>query len=260
MDIGLVKCQFFLLGIILYFLSVNFNKFVNYEQCALNLVLKHSGVLLTYIVSLLYMSSAYKIGMYYRETERLNYSFFKSGTSSLNYDENIDSKGSLMKSSEKRSNPSMNNLGNVNTFLKKSNPSIKSDENREKEKFNKNLVYIHSLHVELTAIYIFAIIALIILSFFSYEKNKEYIHEYDGKWRYKCPLEKYDMVASVVEFMSLIYLIVLVIKVWNYTYIFKCIKYIGYSAILWISIGPLVNVIFQIIYYIKLFEYLYIFK
>jgi len=251
MDTGHIKCQFFLLGLMLYFLSINFNKFLNYKHCALNFILRHSGVLLTYIVSLLYVTSGFKIGMYFREIERLNYSFFKSGTSSLNYEENIsDSKGSLMKTSstEKGSTPT---LDNKIPHLKKSTPSVKSDENREKEKFNKNLNYVHSLYVELTALYIFVIISLIVISIFYYDKNKEYIHEYDGKWRYKCPLEKFDMIACIIEFMSLIYMIVLVIKVWNYTYIFKCIKYISYSAILWLSIGPLVNVISYVAFYTK---------
>jgi len=88
------------------------------------------------------------------------------------------------------------------------------------------------------------------LSIFSYKNNKEYIHEYNGKWRYQCPLENYDMVADLIEFILLLYLMLLVVKIWNYTYIFKCTRFIGYFTILWVSIGPLIN----ILSYISIFK------
>jgi len=266
-DTGYYKCQLLLFSLLLYFISINFDKFLNYGNCALNIILKHSGVLLTYVISLLYVSSGFKIGMNYKETERLNLPIFQSDSNNNikndegSFDQNKPSKScntEILLNLEKELNKmdikynkssNSNNGSRHNNCIKQSNLSINSsyDEKKEKTKLDKSLSYIHSLYIELTFFYIFIVFFLIILSIFSFEKNKEYIHEYNGKWRYQCPLEKYDMVANLIEFILLLYLMLLVIKIWNYTYIFKCTKFIGYFTIFWISIGPLINVIYQFI-------------
>jgi len=228
---GYIKCQLILLGLLLFFISTIFNKFLDYWNCALYFILRHSGILLAYVISLLYISSGYKIGMDYRQMGKLNYSFFKSGNSTINFEDNTKK--------------DINNKLNKNSPIKQSNSSINSNstESKEKDKFYKNLLNLNSLYIELTFLYIFLVVALIILSIFLVDNNT-YIHEYSGKWRYQCPLEKFDMIANMTEFVAILYMIFLVIKIWNFTFIFKCVKYIGYSTIIWLSIGPLVNVIY----------------
>jgi len=240
---GYIKCQLILLGLLLFFISTIFNKFLDYWNCALYFILKHSGILLIYVISLLYISSGHKIGMDYRQMEKLNYSFFKSGNSTLNFEENTNVSNSASLS-KKKDIYNSNNKKN-SSLIKKSNSSINSDstESKEKDKFNKNLLYLNSLYIELTFLYIFVVVALITLSIFLVDNNT-YIHEYSGKWRYQCPLEKYDMIANFTEFIAILYMVLLVIKIWNFTYVFKCVKYIGYSTIIWLSIGPLANVIY----------------
>jgi len=271
-DTGYYKCQLFLFSLLLYFISLNFDKFSNYGNCALNFVLRHSGILLTYVISLIYVSSGFKIGMNYKKTERLNLPIFKYDSNNnikiyegsndqikpsvtcnrealLNIERELNKMDNVFNNSSNSNNGSKNNS---NSYLKQSNTSINSsyDEKKEKNILNKSLAYIQSLIIELTFFYILTVIFLIMLSIFSYKNNKEYIHEYNGKWRYQCPLENYDMVADLIEFILLLYLMLLVVKIWNYTYIFKCTRFIGYFTILWVSIGPLIN----ILSYISIFK------
>jgi len=263
-DTGHIKSQLLLFGLLLYFISLNFNKFLNYGNCALHFILRHSGILLIYAISLIYIASGFKIGMNYKEMERLNLPEFKNGNNNEKFDENNnDSKTTsltLTKEIILNIEKELNNLEIYNNsnqgnrkssyYLKKSNLSVnsKNDESSEKVKLNKCVAYIHSLYIELTFIYISVVNLLIILSLFSLRKKKEYIHEYNGKWRYLCPLENYDMIANLIEFLLIFYLMLLILKIWNYTYIFKCIKYIGNFTILWVTLGPLINVNRLIIY------------
>jgi len=246
-DTGGIKCQLFLFGELLYFLSLNFNRFLNYNNCALNFFLKHSGILLFYIISLLYVSSGLYFGLDFKKLERLNLAMFQSKTKSF---VSTTSSKEILVNIEKE----LNNLGNLNNEIDSSNSNLKSsstfDENEEKIKLNKSLAFVHSFYIELSFVYIFSVIIISIIAFFSSiheEMNRTFITEYNGKWRYLCPLEQYDLLIDIIELLMVFCMIIVVLKIWNYTYIFKCIKYMRYSAIVWITLGPLANVINQYI-------------
>ncbi|OUM65972.1 hypothetical protein PIROE2DRAFT_6962 [Piromyces sp. E2] len=66
-------------------------------------------------------------------------------------------------------------------------------------------------------------------------KNSSEMQQYDGKWRYKSPLDSLNMVIYFSQSALIIYLIVKVMNIWNLIYIFTCLKYIGCASLIWIS-------------------------
>jgi len=127
----------------------------------------------------------------------------------------------------------------------------KNDELIEIKALNKNILYVHELHVKMLFIYIiFTIIFSVIILYKSKQEDK-YFQEYSYKWVYQCPLIPFDILLNLIEIILLLYLIILVLKIWNYVFVFKCTKYITYSSVVWITLGPFLNVIFffQIKYY-----------
>ena len=120
-------------------------------------------------------------------------------------------------------------------------------------KLNKSINYIHSICEEFAGIYIAMFFIFTILLIYYGKKETEYGQQYDGKWRYKSPLDSINIVVNLLQFILIIYLIFKVIKVWNLIYIFSYLKSICYSSIIWITTGPIVNVYKNITY-----SYIYI--
>eukprot|EP00833_Pecoramyces_ruminatium_P018420 jgi/Orpsp1_1/1192452/evm.model.d7180000093395.1 len=141
-------------------------------------------------------------------------------------------------------NSSKNNVSKTNSIYSKLIlfNDIKDDESKDTSGLNKCIEIIYSLNIEFSVICIISIIIYImVVIFLKYSKKDNLIQEYDGRWRYQCPLEHADLVANLIELLLLLFLIIKVIKIWVYIFVFKCVKYIGYSSIIWISIGPLAN-------------------
>eukprot|EP00833_Pecoramyces_ruminatium_P016426 jgi/Orpsp1_1/1190458/evm.model.d7180000079107.1 len=206
-DPGYIKCMFILIGLFLVFISFNFNRFKDYRNCSLEFVFKHCGVMLIYEIYSLFIMSSSRLGIDFDEINRLTLSIFQSTTNNLrenNEDENKE-----------------------NILLKK--------------KINNGILYIHTLYVEFTCLYI-GICIIFLVTVIIYSKSEtDYTQEFDGKWRYKCSLSEFDLVMNLIEFLIFLYLLSSSIKIWNYNYIFKCIKYIGFSIPIGITFGPLMN-------------------
>ncbi|OUM60768.1 hypothetical protein PIROE2DRAFT_13406 [Piromyces sp. E2] len=172
----------------------------------------------------------------------------KNSISSLDF--NKDIRGSLpkMPSTFKSSTSiaSSNHSKNAELKLALLNQldSEKKDDKDKTELFdlNKIIVYIHSFLVEVICIYVIILIILVSVTVGYHFKEGKTIQEEDKKWRYDCPLIKFDLILNLIEFFLLIYLNIGVIKVWNFIFVFRCVKYIRYSTIVWITIGPLANV------------------
>jgi len=109
-------------------------------------------------------------------------------------------------------------------------------------KLNKSINYIHSICEEFAGIYIAMFFIFTILIIYYGKKETKYGQQFDGKWRYESPLDTMNLVVNLLQFILITYLIVKVMKVWNLIYIFSCLKYIGYSTIIWITMGPIINV------------------
>jgi len=109
--------------------------------------------------------------------------------------------------------------------------------------FNKKIMNIYSLNVEcfLSFIVTFIIIIITLIVNKDFDK-KNYIQDYNKKWVYECPLNKTNFIFNSMEFLMVIVFLIKVKKLWNYVFIFKSLKFIGYSSILLITLGPFINV------------------
>jgi len=289
-DTGYFKCELLLLGMILCFLSINFNCFSSYLSCSMNFYLKHGGILIIYSILLVYIYTGYRLGMDFKEINTLNLDIFKTNSLETKDEQNLEIikkqrmtqiKKTIMINIEQELMSmdnynaldllnSQNNLMNfekeLNYWCNKANNNFNNnsddgedDKNKKRssndnksfsnddiqqvfKKLNKSISYVHSLYLEIIILYFICCITILLLIIFNSLKEKEYIQEYNGKWKYQCPLIHYDIIADLTESLLMLYIIILATSIWNYTFIFKCIKYIGYSSITWFTLGPLVNV------------------
>ncbi|ORX40393.1 hypothetical protein BCR36DRAFT_364685 [Piromyces finnis] len=259
-DTGYIKLQMVLFGLLLFYISCNFNVFHSFFSCSLNILLRHCGVLLIYILSLIYTLTGCELGVRKGELQLyLNVkSYERHNNIELFYEQNpiastiLNEKMLLNIENELNQiqNKNQENKSSIHQFPKKkynlSKYSLfkkKTEDNNDIKSLNKLVSNIHSLFTELIILY--TLFLLVIAGSIIYYKTKDdiYVQEYDGKWIYKCPLQELNFIFNCSEFIIIIYLTAKVTKVWNYVYIFKCLKNILYISIIWLSFGPLINII-----------------
>jgi len=222
---------------------------------------KHCGIFLIYIIILIYILTGCELGIDNDEMDKIkiikNCEVTESEGTLNDLKRNGDNNNKqltttlnidLLKKIEKQLN-SENKINDSSSILKNS-----SMNKTDILKLNKSINYIHSICEEFAGVYIIMFCIFTTLIIYYGKKKTDYIQQYDGKWRYKSPLNSINVVVNLLQFILIIYLIVKVIKVWNFIYIFSSLKYIGYSSIIWITTGPLVNVYDIIIYYLIYFK------
>jgi len=270
-DTGIVKTGLALLGLLLIFISHQFNVFKDYTNCGLNIIFKHCGAFLVFVIFLIYINMAFEIGLVYEDLNTgISTSIFATSTcneeenreiksedsdskkgSICNFEINKEFKRSLSSINSRNSSTSIASSGSKNAEIKLSmlnanrDDTTKNDDRTELLDLNKIIAYIHSFILEFIMVYlVFVVVYLSVVVAYSFKK-KESIQENNGKWRYDCPLIKMDLISNLIEFFLLIYLTVRTIRIWNFIFVFKCVKFIGYSVIVWITTGPLLNVIIK---------------
>ncbi|ORX53798.1 hypothetical protein BCR36DRAFT_253704, partial [Piromyces finnis] len=147
-------------------------------------------------------------------------------------------------------NPNQNDdqRDNMDSFI---NKNIIGEKIQLKNVINiiiKNIRNTHSTllnHIILFPMFIILTIYIIISKFIYYEKtySLNIVQNESGEWYYKCTLETMDFIYNIFEMM---YIIFIIIKGKNIIYnncIFRCIKNIMHSMIIWIVFGPLINII-----------------
>jgi len=219
---GFYKCELALLGIMFFFISFYFNPYENYTYCALKFFTKHNGILLTYAIFIIYISSGYRLGIKNDILRSVDISLFlkEKTVEELNLSE---SKQNIYQPQEQ-------------SF-------------QIRRRLNKNILFVHSIVIEIIFIYFIIIISFLIGIFIFSKKETDDIQDSDGHWRYNCPLVSFDLIMNLIEFILISYLILLFLKQHNHTLTFKCVKYIGYSAFVWITVGPVANLISYISIY-----------
>lgn len=257
-DTGYIKCELILIGGMLYFSSIIFNIFTDYFSCASNIFLKHNGISIIITIFFLYIFTGYELGMSYEKVNNLNINLFLMNLNSNsldNFDFNNNNKYSNTNTNiniEKELN-AINSIYNIKDTHKSSkynsNENINNNKNEQNimKIINKKIYYIHSVHVEAIILHFF-ILSFLIFGIFYYNKynNDNDIQERNKKWRYQCPLIKFDLLMNIIELIIINFMLFIIIKIWNYTYIFKYIKYIGFSLFIWVITGPLSDVIYNI--------------
>ncbi|ORX79566.1 hypothetical protein BCR32DRAFT_269397 [Anaeromyces robustus] len=289
-DTGFIKCELILLGLILFFLSINFDIFTNYKNCASYFFLYHSGTLLIYIIFLTYVSTGYELGINYKEFEITNilqnkkaikrisrFILNKKEEETINDSaETLDEKLIINIEKELNKIESFYNNNRNSQYYYGTSKNYKEDEEIDNYKYyslisspvktdcssktcllnkmdskkddilrlNKSIKKIHSLFMEITVMYIIVLIFIVfVIIYNSFNENKEIQQNFDGKWRYNCPLDRFNIIMDLIEFFALINLLCKVLKIWNFSYVFKCVKYIGFASMIWFTNGPLVYLI-----------------
>lgn len=256
-DTGYIKSIILLIGFLLYFIGLNFNWFSSYGQSALKLLFNHCGIFLIYMILINYVLTGCELGIENNDIDKLHL-IRKCEVTVIN-DSNIRQNQNETKSNNvnmKRATVSLDvnllmkiekQLNNGNDILTSNSKSSLLNNNNSMNKtdirkLNKNISYVHSLNTELIVIYLFLFFMLTILIIYHGTETSELTQQLNGKWRYKSTLDTTNKIAYFIQFALIIYLVVKVIKVWNFLYIFTFLKYIGYASIIWVSTGPLINV------------------
>ncbi|OUM59806.1 hypothetical protein PIROE2DRAFT_14574 [Piromyces sp. E2] len=74
-------------------------------------------------------------------------------------------------------------------------------------------------------------------------KNLNIVQSKNGEWMYKCNSTNIEILYSFLEFFILLIILKNGITILKYECVFKCTKYITYSSIIGIALGPLINII-----------------
>ena len=154
----------------------------------------------------------------------------------------------------KSSNNELNN--NVSILNSKPVKSNNESSSLDEMKKNENMLTILNILKKIRSLYIEGIVmlmifficnTLIIIAYPKSDNEDEYIKKDDeGKWSYRCPIEKYNLYINFIEIFLLIILSKYSFNLWSLTGIFKNTFYMSYSVILWIAFGPFIHVIYII--------------
>jgi len=273
-DTGFVKSQLLYIGLILFFSSLNFSYFTDYNDCAIKFLIKHSGVLLIIIVFSIFIANGSELGLSYGELEyldslkcsrplnsygQLNNCTLKDSDLSVNVDKslinNIEKELNKYRNKEKSSIPDVSKKRTSNIFFYNKG----SSDNLDMKKVNQSIFIMHSFSLEVFVSYIIVFILLIVIIIYNKNNNNinnstinnddndnkfkdNDVQDSEGKWRYECPLNRMNLIFNMMDFVFIIFLLAKAINIWNYTYVFKCLKSMGYAIIIWITIGPIINV------------------
>jgi len=263
-DTGYIKCELVLFGLLLFFISLIFNNFNNYETCVIKYFTKHCGILLIYNMFFIYISTGCQLGLNYKDIEYKEILPFNN----LLINSKESDKETTMKETKSFNEKmllevekGLNNFENVNSGynLKKVNSKmsiIKANINMDDKCScninlngrNKQVEYIHIINTELVILYIIFLIIFISITISYKSKSNILYQEFDGKWRYQCPFDYVDSILNLIELIMLFYLFFKAIRVWNYCFVFKCLRFIGCANGIWIVMGPFINVLYFFFY------------
>lgn len=241
-------------------------------------IFKHSGIILIYIVFSFFITIGYELGINYKQIKENNQNSFEYTDKSDATSTMSNTKFDIIRSNKCNSyiitleeNIIIDIKKKLNLFIKtykndknsfeieyeNINSIINNNYNKMSTSFlqhsnfysddidfiNKKIKTIYNYYVKYFFIYIIFMIILILVSLIYIKQKKDDVQEYNGKWRYTCSLTKMNLVMNSLEFFLLLYLLLKSLRMWNYIFIFKFYKNIGYSLFIWITLGPLINVI-----------------
>ncbi|OUM67073.1 hypothetical protein PIROE2DRAFT_5561 [Piromyces sp. E2] len=121
-------------------INLAFNSYINYSNCVIHFIMKHCGILLIYIMFLIYTSSGLRLGMDYKKLGRLNLNAFQNDkvlTINNKHEETTFSETLLKKIEEELNNVEKSSISEPSN-IKKYNS--KSSINKQKEDDQKNIL------------------------------------------------------------------------------------------------------------------------
>jgi len=183
------------------------------------------------------------------------YSGKKLGISVANNNNGSKNHISIWKSSDSKMNNDVEIINSKSVYAKSVNSNNESSSVDEMKK-NENMLTILNILKKIRSLYIEGMVmlmifficnTLIIIAYPKSDNEDEYIKKDDeGKWSYRCPIEKYNLYINFIEIFLLIILSKYSFNLWSLTGIFKNTFYMSYSVILWIAFGPFIHVIYII--------------
>ncbi|OUM66752.1 hypothetical protein PIROE2DRAFT_5964 [Piromyces sp. E2] len=236
-DPGLMKCELALLGLLFYFISNAFNIFSNYSNCFLNVFFKHTGILLLYSIFLCFIGTGCELGLNINAIQSSyipqisGYAFQDSRGTELTHKtglilENENGDNYLNEKSSKNEFGINNSTFSKSAMSKNSMYDNKEDNKTYLKKISKSIINVHSLITEIAIVYSLVVISLIMLIIFFGIKKPKKKTELDDEL-IEIENDRYEQEIKLI---------------WNYSYVFKCTKYISYCTLIWIAIGPLFNI------------------
>jgi len=236
-DMGLMNHMFLILGLLLYFISTFFISSTNWTESWLNLLYRHSGIFLIYLVFNNFINSADEFGIESKDMEieksikSNSYSYFLTNSSvSRDLDSNIDTIDKIK--------------GFKNSIFSKKlqEYSVFKSEIRAK-KIYLNIRKNYSRYL-MSFIYfpLFVIFLLIFIFIIVKKEDGKEIQSDNKKWQYKSPLETIDIILNILEIFIFSIIFVKSKMIINYECIFCFVKLINLSTIIIITLGPVINV------------------
>ncbi|ORX54261.1 hypothetical protein BCR36DRAFT_410804 [Piromyces finnis] len=244
---GYLKIVLLSTGLIIYLLSFLFSTYTELYECILNFILKHIGVSLIVLISYIYITQSYILGI---KVVRKNnkYNNFITSNPLLNFEKEFNKKqNGISKSNEnlnKNKNSDKASTINTNSEVKFSkNFSLLGSDNVNTVIFVKEKEAYSSL-VEAIVVfigYIIVIFSICIYNILKYSNKLDLVQNQDY-WVYQCKLDNTDFFINLITFIFLIILFLRGRKAIVNENIFICVKYITYATFVIISLGPLINI------------------
>ncbi|OUM63626.1 hypothetical protein PIROE2DRAFT_9772 [Piromyces sp. E2] len=215
---------------------VDFSNFFSSQKdqsyCELFSIFKHTGISFMYYITLIYIYSGYNFGIIIVNDKKKDHISITQLSS--------------IESSQER----YYDINEKNRIFRNENEKDKNIENLKKDikmyKFLKSLKKVRMLYAEGIVLLIFSLLlhTIMILTYSKNNDENEYLlQNNDGKWSYRCPIEKYNIFINTMEVLLIIILVRYSFGLWARTGLFKNTFYMSYAVILWIAFGPAVNVI-----------------
>jgi len=249
LDIGYIKLMALSFGMILYYLSNIYSTYSSYVECSIYLFLKHTGIS-TFLI-IFYFMTELNIELGFKKN------FYDSGVEASSSSYNSVNEGLISETTIGRQKSSIKKQMiiilppikiksyYIHILKSKKNNTFKCSYNEVNEKILKKINKVKSLYVESAFLYSSNILLLILMIYGTYQINDDknnFFPSKSGEWVYKCKLETYDLILSIIEFLILVIFAIKGNQLFHYDNVFKYTNYITYSSIIGIFIGPLLNV------------------
>jgi len=177
-------------------------------------------------------------------SDMLTYVFRKSNDDIIKKKKSVNFLSLLISKSDESLNKMLGLLRNTDELKR----TQKEHESKKNQQLKRSIRRAHSLFIELMILYpIFIIITIIIPIieiFFNNKKIENYIVQSNNReWYYKCFLEPFDIIYSILEELLIIVILIKGIFILKLNCIFKKTYYMLCSAMLQSIFGPFITII-----------------
>jgi len=214
---------------------------MTYEECSINVLFKHSGILLSFSIFYFIISLNIELGIPNNNNEyKIEYNTYDEENSS-----NIIIKNKIISFNEVFKNRTDSISSSIYKIkAEKTNSKEKMDKREHNEVIYNKVNKINSIFRKIFIMYTVQLILLIFLIILYSKKQKGIVLQNNNKnknWFYQCELEQADLIYDIGEFLIIFYTLIKGNRLSIYNNIFKLPLNINNSLKITIIIGPLLN-------------------